>query len=101
MQLTKVFFDAYKSLVNESLELNEKCVGLVGRNESGKSNVLYALACLSPQSPLDNSATPKMRNDLAPSLRFVFRLSKGEHKQLLENAGEQSLADTDQDILLG
>jgi energy-coupling factor transporter ATP-binding protein EcfA2 len=101
MLLTKVNFDAYKSLVDEHLELREGCIALVGRNESGKSNILAALACLSPDNELDNSATPKMQRELDPSLRFLFRPGETEQRSLLERVGEASLTAHQVQTLLG
>lgn len=60
MNLKKVYFDAYKSLLNVELEINEKCIGFVGINESGKSNVLNAINKLNNDEKLKASDTPKM-----------------------------------------
>ncbi|GAG95151.1 unnamed protein product, partial [marine sediment metagenome] len=42
MKLKKIYFDAFKSFLRKELEINDNCIGLVGINESGKSNLLYA-----------------------------------------------------------
>jgi len=43
MELKKIYFDAFKSLLTKELEINHNCIGLVGINESGKSNLLHAI----------------------------------------------------------
>ena len=79
MQLRKVYFDAYKSLLNTELEITDSCIGLVGINESGKSNVLNAIAVLSQKKPLTGTDTPRMaKRD--PSLRFEFQPDDVEQK---------------------
>ncbi len=87
MLLERVFFDAYKSLLGSELELGDNCIGLVGRNESGKSNVLAALASLSPANSLRANHSPKMGKGAQPALRFVFALSAQEKANLLETMG--------------
>jgi hypothetical protein len=87
MELTEVRFHAFKSLVGERLALGENCIGLVGRNESGKSNVLSALACLSPEFDLTSAASPRMRKDLGAAVSFVFSPTAAEQERLFALAG--------------
>jgi len=84
MQLKKVYFDAYKSLLDTELEITDSCIGLVGINESGKSNVLNAIGVLSSKNPLTIADTPRM-NKRNPSLRFEFEPNNDERK-LIENS---------------
>jgi predicted ATP-dependent endonuclease of OLD family len=80
MKLKKIFFDAFKSLLKKELEINCQCIGLVGINESGKSNILSAVNILSGARKLSISDTPKMDKRSDPSLRFVFELTEKEKK---------------------
>jgi len=74
MKLKKIYFDAFKSLLNKELEINFDCIGFVGINESGKSNILSAINSLGENRELNLSDTPKMSRDKSPSLRFQFTL---------------------------
>lgn len=80
MQLKKVYFDAYKSLLDTELEITDSCIGLVGINESGKSNVLNAIGVLSLKNPLTIADTPRMARDRNPALRFEFQPNNDERK---------------------
>lgn len=82
MKLSKIFFDSYKSLLNKELEIKHDCIGFVGINESGKSNVLQAINSLSGKTKLTKSDTPKMARLSPPRLRFQFKLSDSELKEL-------------------
>jgi hypothetical protein len=65
MQLKTVHFDAYKSLLNSQLDFSHQCLALVGINESGKSNVLAALASISPKNPITRLDSPRMARELS------------------------------------
>jgi len=78
MQLKTSYFDAYKSLLKKQLEFPYQCIGLVGINESGKSNVLNALAVLSPENQLSFSDAPKMSRRTDPHVHFEFSADADE-----------------------
>lgn len=82
MQLKKVYFDAYKSLLDTELDITDSCIGLVGINESGKSNILNAIAVLSQKNPLTITDTPRMAKDRNPTLRFEFQPNNGEREAI-------------------
>src|SRR5947208_2435915 len=83
MQLKKVYFDAYKSLLKKELELTDSCTGFVGINESGKSNVLTAISVLSTDNKLKMADTPKMGGVKPnPTIRFEFVPDEEEKKEV-------------------
>lgn len=82
MKLTEIYFDSFKSLVNEKLELSEKCIGIVGINESGKSNILNAVRVLGEENILDKKCSPKVSKS-NPSLRYNFEID-GEQREKVE-----------------
>lgn len=94
MKLKKIFFDAFKSLLGIELEINNNCVGLVGINESGKSNLLYAINVLRGNRKLGTSDTPKMKDkNHNPSLRFEFEPTSEERNIIvkeIQNWSEQN-----------
>jgi predicted ATP-dependent endonuclease of OLD family len=77
MQLVKVVFHAFKSLVNMELNVNPNCMGFVGINESGKSNVLTAIHVLGGERKLTMADTPKMAKT-DPFITYTFRLNNDE-----------------------
>ena len=82
MKLVKIFFDAYRSLLKKELEINEDCIGLVGSNESGKSNIILAISILSEEKHLTVLDTPKMDKSKNPALRFKFALNENEINEI-------------------
>lgn len=82
MKLVKIFFDAYRSLLEKELEINEDCIGFVGSNESGKSNIILAVNILSEEKHLTVLDTPKMDRTKNPSLRFKFKLTEKELNEI-------------------
>jgi hypothetical protein len=96
MELSTAHFDAYKSLLKKKLEFPHQCLGLVGINESGKSNVLNALAILSPENHLTNSDAPKMARKTDPHVRFEFALD-GDDLVRIRNAFNEWAKEADLD----
>jgi predicted ATPase len=84
MKLVTIYFDAFKSLLNKELEIRFDCMGFVGSNESGKSNILEAINVLSGNRPLSISDTPKMSRLNKPRLRFKFKLEDKEFQETKE-----------------
>ncbi len=82
MQLVKVYFDAYKSLQNKELNITDNCIGLVGINESGKSNILRAINHINTDNPLSINDAPKANKTINPKLRFEFELSENEQRDV-------------------
>ncbi|MDA3884977.1 MAG: AAA family ATPase [Candidatus Delongbacteria bacterium] len=91
MKLTKIYFDAFKSLLNEEIEIKGNCIGLVGINESGKSNILQAVNVLKGGYILSEKDGPKMRDgNINPSIRYEFKLTQDEQNQILDKIKDWS-----------
>lgn len=71
MKLKRIYFDSFKSLINEQLEISDNCIGIVGINESGKSNILQAIKILDPLNSLSVKDSPKT-NKSNPKIRYIF-----------------------------
>ena len=99
MKLKKIYFDAYKSLVDTELVIKNNCIGFVGTNESGKSNILNAIKLLDRSYKILNSDTPKMSSERNPYLKFEFDPSGKLRKRISETLKEwmlnNSLVQTD------
>jgi predicted ATP-dependent endonuclease of OLD family len=89
MKLNRVQIKNYRSIKDIEINFDPPCRVLVGINESGKSNILNALALLSDDS------TPSKKDDLREALSregqikeseviFVFRFEKTESDKLFE-----------------
>ena len=92
MVLEKIHFDSFKSLVNEKLEITSNCTGIVGINESGKSNILQAVRILNEDFHLEKKHVPKISKTLNPKLRFQFSPKRDQEKKIKEDL--QSWFDT-------
>ncbi len=81
MELKRVRIQNYRSIKNENIYLNQKCLILVGINESGKSNVLDALSLMSDEYEVncgdERELLPdEMVDNLQFEVLFVFDISK-------------------------
>ena len=97
MKLNRVEIKNFRSIKDITVNFEPACRVLVGINESGKSNILNALAFL------DEERKPVKKDDLREALpdedpieeshvRFVFRFEKDESDKLLENVSSKILA---------
>lgn len=87
MKLLEVEILNYRSIQNQTLKFENSCQVLVGINESGKSNVLNALATLSSnyattrgderQNLPDEPETPEQAR-----VRFLFSATKEDHDNI-------------------
>lgn len=96
MKLEKIYFDAYKSLLNKTLNVTYGCIGFVGINESGKTNLLEAISILGNNKKLKSNDTPRMSKAYNPKIRFEFKLTK-EEKRIIK---EQLISDLDKHSLI-
>ena len=97
MKLDRVRIENFRSIKNIEIDFDPPCRVLVGINESGKSNILRALAFLG------DDFQPVRKNDLREALpgedqieesyiRFVFKLEKSESDQLIKSVSSKILA---------
>jgi len=101
MRLVKIDFNAFKSLLNMRLDVNHNCIGFVGINESGKSNILSAIRVLGGERKLTEADTPKMEKT-NPLISFVFELNDDEFSLLqtkCNNLFKQYISELDEDII--
>ncbi len=100
MKLSKVQIKNFRSIKDVEIDFDPSCRILVGINESGKSNILDALALLSDKH------TSVRKDDLREALpneegqideayvRFVLKFGKTESDDLFENVSSKILAST-------
>ena len=78
MELKTARFHAFRSMIDKELCFKHRCMGLVGINESGKTNVLRGLSVLSGLHTLSLSDRPKNFKLRYPHISFVFELTANE-----------------------
>lgn len=92
MKLKKIFFDAYRSLENAEIDFSQNsCLGLVGINESGKTNVLSAIRILDEELDLTKKDSPRLSGTL-PSIRFLFEVGD-EDKKIVDDEFKKWLSE--------
>lgn len=88
MKLEDVEIKNFRSVKLQRIRFAPQCLGLVGINESGKSNVLKALSLLSPAnkpSPGDVREIPDPEEfEQRKYVRFFFTLDNKDIKQIAE-----------------
>jgi predicted ATP-dependent endonuclease of OLD family len=102
MRLKSISFHAFKSLLNINLKITDNCIGFVGINESGKSNVLDAIRVLGGERKLTLTDTPRMAKGNAPAITYVFKLDKDEYcvlQSLCKELFKKYISDFDEDII--
>src|SRR5205807_7246444 len=97
MYLSYAYVQNFRSLASVRIDFQTRCRILVGINESGKTNILRALALLDPsQKPV-----PEDLRDFPPDedphqdafVRFTFALDKAERLEVFENLQAQVVAE--------
>ena len=97
MKLDRVRIENFRSIKNIEIDFSLPCRVLVGINESGKSNILNALAFLS------DNYQPVRKNDLREELPgeaqikksgilFIFKFEKNESDELISSVSSKILA---------
>jgi len=95
MKIDKVVISNFRSIEEIELDFDHGCQILVGINESGKSNVLKALALLDPNSTTSIEDLRIERRDEAPIdegfVRFEFSLEAKEIDQIYSKLSKEFL----------
>src|SRR3989339_2173929 len=81
MKLNRVKIKNFRSIEDLEIELNPPCRVLVGINESGKSNILHALALLGDKTPTKDDIREPLPDDpqvTEASVDFIFEFSNEE-----------------------
>ena len=97
MKLDRVEIKNFRSIKDTTVNFEPACRVLVGINESGKSNILNALAFL------DEEHKPVKKDDLREALpeeepveeshvRFIFKFEKPESDKVFEDVSSKILA---------
>src|SRR3990170_4704509 len=98
MRLAKVSIRNFRSIADLTLSFNPTCRILVGINETGKTNILEALALLDPDTtpePTDIREPGPGESPNDPSFaRFIFTLDNSDRDKVYE-ATAKRLATTD------
>jgi len=98
MKLNRVEIKNFRSIKDITVNFEPACRVLVGINESGKSNILNALAFLGEDyKPVKKDDLREALPDEEPitesTIRFVFRFEKEESDELLETISAKIAAD--------
>jgi len=105
MKLDRVEIKNFRSIQEVEICFDPPCRVLVGINESGKSNILNALALLSDEYE------PVRKDDLREALpnenpidesyvQFIFRFEKNESDKLFETVSSQILASAKNPVII-
>lgn len=74
MKLKEIEIVSYRSVTNQIIPVNDSCIGLVGLNESGKTNILRAIRLL--DGSFSSTIKDKSKiNDTLPKVRYTFDIS--------------------------
>jgi energy-coupling factor transporter ATP-binding protein EcfA2 len=89
MKLERVEIRNFRSLKDVTITLEPRCRALIGINESGKSNILKALALLDSdrkfQSDDIRDFSPNEDTDQPAYVRFIYSLDKSDRIACLES----------------
>jgi len=95
MKLSSVKIINFRSIKNLEIDFSKSCIGLIGLNESGKSNILKALNYLDPvtqisildiRQPTENEEPIKISE-----IKFYFMLNQQEAEQIYESLKPKAL----------
>ncbi|NTU74391.1 ATP-binding protein, partial [Candidatus Roizmanbacteria bacterium] len=80
MKLKEIIIVSYRSITNQIIPISNNCIGLVGLNESGKTNILRAIRLF------ENEFVPTIKdkskiNDCLPKVLFSFDISVDKNSE--------------------
>ena len=104
MKLVKAEIVNFRSIRNITISFDPKCLVLVGINESGKSNILQALALLSRNAKFDDydirQVHPEEGYPDDSHVEFYFEFDKEELDKLIKNFSDKTIVEPDSNIVL-
>lgn len=104
MKLTRAQITNFRSIKELTIKFDRSCRILVGINESGKSNILKALALLDSNNKISKSDERLILSTEEPfneaSVDFVFSLSDEEINNLYESIIEIILSKNSKEVVL-
>ncbi|MBI2428841.1 MAG: AAA family ATPase [Ignavibacteriales bacterium] len=85
MNLIEIEIQTYRSIIDQKINMTTNCIGFIGLNESGKTNLLNAIRFLDPN--FKGSLKDKSKiNDELPYIRYVFNLNREEEEEIIQLA---------------
>jgi predicted ATP-dependent endonuclease of OLD family len=81
MKLSKITIADFRSILNQDVNFDQNCIGLIGLNESGKSNVLNAIRMLDSNYLPSHRDRSKISRHL-PRVDCHFALEKPDYEKL-------------------
>lgn len=89
MRLTRVTIKDFRSIQSLDLFVEEDLTTLVGANEHGKSNILYALRLLDPSVDFQIEQDSRIENtgkQLKPNIKFYLSLDAKDREKIMKQA---------------
>jgi len=77
MKLDKIKIQNYRSILNQEIDFVDNCIGLIGLNESGKSNVLNSIRSIDTNFPLTYKDKSKISGKF-PTIEYFFSIEANE-----------------------
>ncbi|MGN6293490.1 MAG: ATP-dependent nuclease [Chitinophagaceae bacterium] len=97
MKLTKVLTENFRSIKDAELDFNTPFKILVGKNESGKSNILKAMSLLDPSNlPTKEDLREGVNNfdkDICAEVTFEFELEENELNEVYKKVKSHFFVD--------
>ncbi len=88
MILNEIEINSYRSIVCQNLKITNNCMGFVGLNESGKTNLLNAIRLLGSGFPATIKDKSKITNEL-PRIRYYFTVQEEIQNMAKEYCNEE------------
>lgn len=98
MKLTQIDIKNFRSIKNITIDINNNCIILVGKNEAGKSNILKAIA--GGLNPKEYQITPKDKRKKGPKekiekddyfIEYYFKLNETDIGLLIKQYFDDSI----------
>jgi predicted ATP-dependent endonuclease of OLD family len=83
MKLKEIKIKAYKSIINQTINVDYNCMGFIGLNESGKTNVLNAIRYIDIDQKFTISDKSKINNNL-PHIEYVFSIKEKHIVEIID-----------------